>query len=78
MALVEMRCPNCNGIMQVKNNQFVCPNCKTTIAGYAPNVEDNTANTFIVDVPYTKGNIPEGFESWTSIYGGYLIPCNGF
>lgn len=29
MAIIEMKCPNCGGQMQLVNNQFTCPNCRT-------------------------------------------------
>lgn len=29
MAIVQMKCPNCGGIMELSNNQFICPNCRT-------------------------------------------------
>lgn len=31
MAIVEMRCPNCGGIMDLVDNQLKCRNCRTTM-----------------------------------------------
>ncbi len=31
MALVQMKCPNCGGVMKTEREQFVCPNCRTMI-----------------------------------------------
>lgn len=31
MAVVQMKCPNCGATMELVNNQFSCPNCRTMI-----------------------------------------------